>query len=123
MAKGEIFCVFEHFHNNTLGKKKISTCSFLYLPFPFPLSENRRNQGTEHFKDLIESRLQTKGLYQVHLRQPLVQNTRGPSVHSEGLRTEPPVPFVPLCFPKASINKHQPVVVLFATIFVKVQDE
>ena len=24
MAKGEIFCVFEHFHNNTLGKKKKS---------------------------------------------------------------------------------------------------
>lgn len=81
-------------------------CSFLYLPFPFPLSENRRNQGSEHFNDLIESRLQTKGLYQVHLRQPLVQNTRGRSEHSEELSTELPAFFVPLCFPKASVNKH-----------------
>lgn len=25
MAKGEIFCVFEHFHDNTLEKKKIKS--------------------------------------------------------------------------------------------------
>lgn len=34
MAKGEIFCVFEHFHNNTLGKKNLNVLLSL-SPIPF----------------------------------------------------------------------------------------
>lgn len=52
MAKGEIFCVFEN-----LNVLLFSMSHSLFLSL-----ENRRNQGTEHFNDLIESRLQTKGL-------------------------------------------------------------
>lgn len=36
MAKGEIFCVFEHFHDNTLEKKKLNLNVLLSLsPIPF----------------------------------------------------------------------------------------
>lgn len=35
MAKGEIFCVFEHFHNNTLGKKKNLNVLLSLSPIPF----------------------------------------------------------------------------------------
>lgn len=71
MAKGKIFCLFKHFYKNML-EKKINLSMLPSLP-PIPSSSLWGNQGTDHFKDLTESRMQTKGFYQFH------QVTTGPT--------------------------------------------
>lgn len=57
------FSVYLDIFIKNMLEKKINLSMLPSLP-PIPSSSLWENQGTDHFKDLTESRMQTKGSYQ-----------------------------------------------------------